>query len=360
MGDLAGHFSLRSNALGHLTAAVQFGFIAGTLVFALFTLADRISPSKVFFTSAVAGAAWNLALAWNGNTLLTLLICRFLTGFFLAGVYPVGMKIAADHFPGGLGKSLGYLVGALVLGTAFPHFLHATPGHPDWKVIIMATSGLALLGGTMVLVAVPDGPSRQPAGKTDLSAFYRVFRDPALRRAAGGYFGHMWELYAFWAFVPVLVGTYMTWHPDTFLRLQAWSFAAIAVGGPACVASGYLAQRFGTRRTAFIALLISGTCCLLSPWMITQASPVLFVAFILCWGMTVVADSPLFSTLVATHASAAQKGTALTIVTCVGFAITIVSIQLLNGLSGIVGPQFLFLFLAPGPAIGLWSMTRPA
>lgn len=359
MSELANHFGLQDQAQGHMTAAVQLGFITGTLLFAVLMLADRLSPSLLFFISAAAGAASNLLLARDANSLPSLLLFRFLTGFFLAGVYPVGMKIAADHFPGGLGRSLGFLVGALVLGTAFPHLLHAIPGHLEWKTIIRVTSGLALAGGTIVLLAVPDGPSRQAAIHTDLATFLKIFRDPGLRSAAGGYFGHMWELYAFWAFVPFLVNAHGAHHPGQALDGSIWSFMAIAAGGPACVFAGYWAQRFGTRRTAFQALMGSGICCLLSPWMITLAGPELFAAYLFCWGMLVVADSPLFSTLVAQQASPGQKGTALTIVTCVGFAITIVSIQLLNGLSGILQPEFLFLFLAPGPILGLWSLARP-
>jgi len=160
MSDLVNAFNLESSALGHLTSAVQFGFIFGTLVFAIFTIADRFATSKVFFVSALLGAAFNLGTTLDNNTFTSLIFFRFMTGFFLAGIYPVGMKIAADYFQKGLGKSLGFLVGALVLGTAFPHLLKGIGAELPWKMILFITSGLATLGGLLMLILVPNGPFR--------------------------------------------------------------------------------------------------------------------------------------------------------------------------------------------------------
>ena len=150
--DLVLNFNLSEGALGYLTSAIQFGFISGTLIFAALTIADRFSPSKVFFISALLAAVFNLGLIWNSNSMVSLLVFRFVTGFFLAGIYPVGMKIAADYFEKGLGKSLGFLVGALVLGTAFPHFLKGISGGFSWEIIVYITSGFALFGGLLMLV----------------------------------------------------------------------------------------------------------------------------------------------------------------------------------------------------------------
>jgi MFS family permease len=358
MASLIRHFNLEPTALGHLTTAVQFGFICGTLFFAIFTLADRFSPSRVFFISAVTGAIFNLGVLIEGNTLFTLMAYRFFTGVFLAGIYPVGMKIAADYFEKGLGRSLGLLVGALVLGTAFPHILAGYGKGLPWTLVIWVTSGLALAGGLLILLFVPNGPFRKRSSGLDLYAFFKVFRKPGFRAAAFGYFGHMWELYAFWAFVPFMIDTYTSGHSGVVLSTEALAFAVIGIGGPACVLSGYLSGSIGTKRIASISLASSCACCLFSPLVFVQASPALFVAFLLFWGITVVSDSPLFSTMVAQNSLAEVKGTALTIVNCIGFAITIISIQLLNFIREVVNLQYLYVFLALGPILGLMALFR--
>jgi len=196
MNDLVQAFNLPDNALGHLTSVIQLGFITGTLVFALLMIADRFPPSRVFFVSALLGSIANLGIAWGENSFSSLLGLRFITGFFLAGIYPVGMKIAADYYQAGLGKSLGWLVGALVFGTAFPHLLQVFSGTLEWTMVIYITSTLALLGGTMILLLVPPGPYRKAGTQVDLTAWFKVFKDKKFRTAAFGYFGHMWELYA--------------------------------------------------------------------------------------------------------------------------------------------------------------------
>jgi len=358
MGDLVSTFGLQPGSLSHLTSAIQFGFISGTLVFALLTIADRFSPSKVFLFSALLSAFFNLGTIWESNTFESLLTLRFLTGFFLAGIYPVGMKIAADHFDKDLGKSLGLLVGALVLGTAFPHLLKSAATALPWVSVLIATSALSAGGGLLMALTVPDGPYRKPSQRTDLSAFFKVFRKPAFRSAAFGYFGHMWELYTFWAFVPVMLASYTAIHPAASFNIPLWSFLIIGIGGPACVLGGFLSASLGVKRTAAIALTLSGFCCLLSPLVFAQASPMLFLAFLLFWGMAVIADSPLFSTLVAQNAEAEIKGTALTIVNSIGFSITIVSIQVLNMMEGQLDVGNVYLILAIGPVLGLLGLMR--
>lgn len=358
MPNLVSAFGLTESAVGHLTSAVQFGFIMGTLVFAVLSIADRFSPSKVFLSCAVLGALFNLGVIWEGNSLATLLAFRFSTGFFLAGIYPVGMKIAADYYEKGLGKSLGFLVGALVVGTAFPHLLKEMTHTLSWTSVLVGTSSLAVLGGVLMVSLVPDGPFRKPSQKLHLSAFLRVFQNGKFRSAAFGYFGHMWELYAFWAFVPLMLKTYNIIHPATTFNVPLLSFFIIAIGGLACVLGGYLAEALGTKKVAFVALLLSGICCLVSPLLFAQTSETVFLAFLLFWGMVVIADSPLFSTLVAQNALPELKGTALTIVNCIGFAITIVSIQLLNGLNTFTISNKMYMVLALGPFLGLLALVR--
>ncbi|MEM0996105.1 MAG: MFS transporter [Bacteroidota bacterium] len=358
MGDLVAHFDLPEGSLGHITSAIQLGFIVGTLVFALLNLADRFVPTRLFALSAVLGAALNLGISLDGLNLGWVLSFRFLTGFFLAGIYPVGMKIAADHYARGLGRSLGFLVGALVLGTAFPHFINGLSLDLEWRTVLYLTSGLALLGGLLMVGLVGNGPYRKPSPKIDLSAMLKVFRVPPFRAAALGYFGHMWELYTFWAFVPVMLTAYTGAHTETELNVPLLSFAVIAIGGPACVAGGFLAEKWGTQRTAALALTLSGLCCLLSPLVLLYAPGAVFIGFLLIWGTAVIADSPLFSTLVATNAAAETKGTALTVVNGVGFSITIVSIQTLTGLQGSIPPYLSYTVLAVGPILGLIALQR--
>jgi MFS family permease len=356
MNDLVSNFHLEQTALGHLTSAVQFGFISGTLLFALFTIVDRFSPSKVFLISAMAGAVFNVCVIWEGNGLASLLTFRFFTGFFLAGIYPVGMKIAADYYDKGLGKSLGYLVGALVVGTAFPHLLKGFTGVLSWKLVLIGTSCLAVMGGLLMILLVPNGPFRKASQKMDISAFFKVFNNRDFRSAAFGYFGHMWELYAFWAFVPVFLLTYQMTYPESMLNIPVLSFLIIGIGGVACILGGYISLQAGTKRTAFIALFLSCLCCITSPLVFFIDSAIFMLAFLFFWSMVVIADSPLFSTLVAHNALAESKGTALTIVNCMGFSITIISIQLLNLLQELMNPRYIYIVLALGPIFGLIAL----
>lgn len=359
MTDLLENFKLAPTALGHLTSAVQFGFITGTLVFAFLSIADRFSPSKVFFYSALFGAVVNLGVISQHSTLYSLLFFRFLTGFSLAGIYPVGMKIASDYFQKGLGTSLSFLVGALVLGTAFPHLLNYFSSEIlPWRSVMYITSALSLSGGLLILLQVPDGPFRSPKAKLDLSAFFTVFKIPSFRAAAFGYFGHMWELYAFWAFVPVIINTLQKSHFREGSDLSLLSFIIIGAGSIACIAGGFISKRSGTKRTAATALLLSGLCCVFSPFAFFYSSEVSLLIFMIFWGLVVVADSPLFSTLVAQNAPAESRGTALTIVNSIGFAITILSIQLLNLLLPKMSVYYMFVILAAGPVFGLFSMYK--
>lgn len=350
--------NLATDSLGNITSAVQFGFIIGTLLFALLTLTDRFSPSKVFLWSAVLGALSNLGLVWDGDGWTHILISRFFTGFFLAGIYPVGMKIAADYFDKGLGKSLGYLVGALVVGTALPHLLKWVSAVFPWQYVIYVISALAILGGILMVLLVPDGPYRKPSQRLDLTACFSVFKKKKFRAAAFGYFGHMWELYTFWAFVPVLLALHMEWNGLNLFPISFWSFWIIAIGGLACVIGGYISLYKGAKPTATISLFLSGLCCLTSPLFLSFAPTPVFVGFLLFWGMVVIADSPLFSTLVAQNAPVEIKGTALTIVNCIGFAITIVSLQMIAFLQDLIPSQYLLMILAAGPALGLWNLFK--
>lgn len=354
--DLVKRLQLDSHFTGSITSTIQLGFIAGTLVFSLLTIADRFSPSLVFFVSSIAAAASNLGMAIDGIGPATLLLLRFLTGFFLAGIYPVGMKIASDYFKEGLGKSLGFLVGALVLGTAFPHLLKSFTISLPWKYVVYTTSLLSVIGGALIWQWVPDGPHRKQLQKIEFAAFTTAFKHPGFRGAAFGYFGHMWELYAFWAFVPVILQTYLLRYPSAQLPVSFVSFLVIASGSLSCIACGILSARFGEKKVATTALAVSGCCCLASPYFLLQPNQWLLVLFLLCWGLAVVADSPLFSTMVAQYAPEKSRGTALTMTTCIGFLITIISIQLINSSYTPQNASWLFVLLAIGPVLGLLGL----
>ncbi|WP_115461296.1 MFS transporter [Winogradskyella aurantiaca] len=358
MTDLVTNFNLDTDALGHLTAAVQLGFITGTLVFALLTIADRFSPSKVFLISAILGALCNLGILWQANTLTSILLFRFLTGFFLAGIYPVGMKIASDYYNKGLGRSLGFLVSALVLGTASPHLLKYLSANFSWNSVIIGCSVMSVGGGLALFVLVPKGPFITAGARVNFQVMFQVFKRPTFKAAAFGYFGHMWELYAFWAFVPVLLKTYQSLHPEVNFNVALWSFLVIGVGSLSCVAAGIMSLKSGTKKTAFLALLLSCICCLISPLMIDQDQPLLFLSFLIIWGMVVIADSPLFSTLAAQTAPPEIKGTALTTVNSIGFAITIISIQLMSYLDQSFNSNYIYMLLALGPILGLWALLQ--
>jgi MFS family permease len=357
IGDLARQYNMPAAFLGHLSSAVQFGFISGTLLFAILSISDRFSPSKVFCLCALIAAAFNLGLIFQFESPNLLLLLRYMTGFFLAGIYPVGMKIAADHYKEGLSKSLGFLVGALVLGTAFPHLLKSSALQFEWEWVVYGTSTLSISGGLAILLFVPDGPYRKPGQRPSFTAFLQGFRNKQFRGAAFGYFGHMWELYSFWVFLPVLISYYNGRH-HVQLNVSFLSFLVIAAGGIACVLCGIMARRAGEKKVATIALGLSGLCCVLSPVVSTTSHEGVLVVFLFIWGMAVVGDSPLFSTLIARNAPVGSTGASLTIVNCIGFAITIVSIQLLNNVMSEANIQYIFTILAAGPLMGVISLLK--
>jgi MFS family permease len=336
-----------------ITSAVQLGFILGTFIYALGSVADRFSPSKVFFVSALLAATCNLLITVIPLSLGTVLGFRFLVGFFLAGIYPVGMKIAADYFERGLGSALGFLVGALVLGTAFPHLLKAYGADISWSLILWITSGLALSGGAMVGFFVPDGPFRKAASVFDLGLVPKLFKIKALKSAATGYFGHMWELYTFWAFVPFLL---LDLRKETEFTsyTSLMTFGIIAIGAISCVLGGLISGKIGSEKVALFSLAGSGICGLIL--ILFPAFPTgLIYPFLLLWGVLVIADSPQFSTLVAQSVPAEYRGTALTLVNSIGFGLTILSIQFSQYLSQNFSPREFLGWLVVGPVLGIWG-----
>tara|TARA_R110002020_G_scaffold231_1_gene1131 strand:+ start:5578 stop:6768 length:1191 start_codon:yes stop_codon:yes gene_type:complete len=341
----------RTEILATITSVVQFGFILGTLVFAIFSVPDRFSPSRVFFISSILAATFNLLIIILPLQLSTVLACRFMVGFFLAGIYPVGMKIAADYFQKGLGSALGFLVGALVLGTAFPHLLKGLDLNLSWKLVLGLTSALALLGGLLIGLIVPIGPFHNRNAKFDIGILPKLSKIRELKSAASGYFGHMWELYTYWAFVPVLI-LYFSQGEIMDSEVSLLSFFVIAIGGVSCAVGGIIAQRKGSRFVAQFALVGSGVCCVLVLFVGGMPSWI-WIGLLLIWGILITADSPQFSTLVAQSVPSEYRGTALTLVNSIGFALSIVSIQATQVLLQWIEIDQTLALLFVGPVVGV-------
>ncbi|MDX5422878.1 MAG: MFS transporter [Hymenobacteraceae bacterium] len=354
--ELQTALQLQEEALPLLTSSVQLGFILGTLCFAFFSLADRVSPRLLFLLCAILGAGANALVALTAGSFTSVLVLRGVTGFLLAGIYPVGMKIAASWYSGKLGKAIGYLVGALVLGTAFPHLLRSLGTSLPWQTMLLAVSALAAAGGLLMYLLVPNGPYLSAGAKFEVSNMLRVFKAKDFRAAAFGYFGHMWELYTLWAFVPLILA-YALPQLST-AQASVYSFMVIAAGAVGCIGGGYLSQKWGSGRVAFVQLLLSGVCCVLSVVVFRVQEVYLLLPFLLFWGVVVAGDSPQFSALSARTAPSHLVGTALTVVTSIGFAITILSIQLMGFLLTLFPPEQVFILLVPGPVLGLLALRR--
>jgi MFS family permease len=348
--QLRDEWSLGDSAAAWLTIAVQLGFVTGALVSSVLNVADVIQPRIVILVGA-CGAALANALLGAVSGAGAAIPLRFLTGFFLAGVYPPALKLMATWFRRGRGTALGILVGALTLGSAVPHLVNGLGGL-DWHTVVYATSALTLAGGILAL-AVPDGPYPFPQATFDPHQARRVFANRGVRLASLGYFGHMWELYAMWAWFVVFYSTAV----DDGAAAAYATFAVIAAGALGCWVGGILGDRIGRPETTALALAVSGACALLiGLFLNAPAWAVLAVG--LLWGFTVVADSAQFSTLVTEHADQAYVGTALTMQLAVGFTLTVATIWLMPVFADAVGWRWAFAFLAPGPALGVVAMLR--
>jgi MFS family permease len=353
--DLQHQWPMSSHSLSYMISTVQLGFILGTLCFSFFTVSDRFSPRIVFFACSLLGAISNLLICLVSERLDLVLTFRFLTGFFTAGVYPVGMKIASGWYQKGLGRALGFLVGALALGTGLPYLLKGANQTIPWETVLLSVSGIAALGGILMMLLVPDGPFLIKGTKFNSRALILIFQSKGVRSASLGYFGHMWELYGLLAFIPVLLADYVATNPGISLNIPFWSFCIMASGCIGCAGGGMISSKIGSATVAFIQLAASGICCLFSPLFAYAPAP-LFLGIVIFWGCTAAGDSPQFSALVAKTAPPALVGSALTIVNCIGFSLTIVSIQLLSTLSAYINHSYMFLFLSVGPMLGLASL----
>ncbi len=347
--QLRAEWALSTSAGAWLTIAVQLGFVAGALASSALTLADVVAPHRVVFAGAVGAAAANaLLLVADGPA--TAIALRLLTGFFLAGVYPPALKLMATWFLRGRGAALGTLVGALTLGSAVPYLVRGLGG-ADWRAVIAVSSVLTVGGGLITLVGVPEGPHAFPRARFDPRQIGRALANPRVRLASLGYFGHMWELYAMWAWFLVFAGDELVADEATAALV---SFAVIGVGAVGCVVAGRLADRVGREEVAAGAMLCSAACAILIALLPTPLALVVAVF----WGITVVADSALFSTLVTEHADQSYVGTALAVQLAAGFTLTVATIWLVPLVADEAGWRWAFWLLALGPALGVVAMLR--
>jgi MFS family permease len=342
--------------LGRLTLIVQAGFIVGTLFIASTGLADRFRASRIFAAACLAGALTNAGFVLAAPHPPLDLLLRFLTGLCLAGIYPLGMKLVIGWTPKHTGAALAWLVGMLTLGTALPHLLRGSTLGLPWQWSLLGASGLALVGGGMIL-ALGDGPHLPASsGRARLKEGLSALRVPRFRAVAGGYFGHCWELYAFWTLTPFLV-TREIQRLTAAPGLVSWlSFGVIALGLAGCVGGGILSRRLGSLWVARRALIASGLTCLAYP-LLTWAPPALLLVLQAFWGLTVIADSPQFSALAAETAPRDRIGSTLAVMNAVGFALTIPAISLTTSLWQWQGAWVLW-WLLPGPILGLWALRR--
>ena len=353
--DLIRQWGISAADIGTLTNAVQLGFIVGTLGFALSGLADRFAASRIFAVCAVLGALCNTAFALFADGMASGTVLRFAVGLCLAGVYPLGMKLVVSWVPERAGAALAWLVGMLTLGTALPHGIRLAGTGAQWQATLLVASGLALCAAAMIF-RLGDGPHlkrRHDAPPLQLGRVIYSFSIPEFRASAFGYFGHQWELYAFWTLVPTLVvaaGLAEVGSP----RLSGMAFAIVGIGALGCILGGWWSQRIGSARVAATALALSASCCAFYP-LAGNLPDWAKIALLLVWGASVVADSPHFSALSARACPPEIVGSALAFQNAIGFAITMLSIHLGTHWIGKWDGDIAWLLL-PGPLLGLLGL----
>jgi MFS family permease len=352
---IAREFALDATWRAWLTMAVQAGFVAGTLITAATNLADAINPRRLFAAGCIAGAATNAAITVAASPPLVIAL-RAATGVALAWVYPPGMKIAAGWFRERRGTALGVVVGALTIGSAFPHLLAWAAPAAAWRTVVAASSVLAIAAAALVAAFVKDGPYVSASAPFDLHAVRSVLAVRGVRLATLGYLGHMWELYAMWTWIAAFAAASLD-GASASAAGSLYAFVAIASGSIGCVFAGQWADEWGKARVAGAAMLVSAVCAALSPLAFGAPAGVLF-ALAVVWGFSVVADSAQFSALVSEYSPRTQVGTALTLQTSAGFLLTMASMRLVPIVTTSWTWRWAFVALVPGPLLGAWAMKK--
>jgi len=357
--SLRAEWGIGSTASVWLTASVQIGFVAGAVTSAVFNLADRTPPQQLLAASALCAATCTAALALFVNSLAAAIPLRFLTGMFLAGVYPVGMKLMASWSQStDRGRTFGVLLGALTLGSALPHLISGF-GPLPWRSVMLAAAALTAAAAVVALTLITPGPHLDIRAITHNPGYaIAIFAQRGPRLVSLGYFGHMWELYAMWTWLAMFVAAGRAERGDAAASSTGLIvFVAIGVAGTAgCLLGGWASDRFGRPPAAVAALVISGACCAASPVFFAAPTAVLIV-FLLVWGAAVIADSGVFSTSLSETTDPRFVGTVLTAQTAIGFLLTVVTIQLIPLVADLIGWHYAFLLLAPGPLIGAVAMS---
>ena len=356
VASLAQAWSLDDSGRAWLTMSVQAGFVIGALISSLLNLSDLIPAPRLIAASSVLAAISTLLIPLFATGLGSALILRALTGIFLAGVYPVGMKIITTWTQKDRGLGIGLLVGALAIGSASPHLLNAFGGIRDWKQVMVWAAGLAVLGGLIAFFFIREGPYKSPSPKFNWKYAGEVFRQRELLLANAGYLGHMWELYAMWAWIAVFLAASFKVTGLSSAWASAVAFAVISMGGLGSLLAGQLADRIGRTTVTIFSLVMSGACSL-SAGLLFGRNPVLLTLLCLVWGFAIVADSAQFSAAISELCRTEYTGTALTLQTSLGFLLTLVTIRLIPTLQGGIGWNWAFAFLAIGPALGIWAMV---
>ena len=353
---LTKEWSLTESQASWISIAVQLGFVAGTLLSAVLNLSDIISSRHLFAVAGIAGAITNAVFGLYVHQPEMAIALRFLTGVCLAGVYPPGMKVMATWFRQRRGMALGVLVGALTLGKATPYLVNAV-GSTNWRTNVLFVSLMAVVGSLIVLFFVSDGPYALPRATFDIKQVARVFSNRGVRLASFGYFGHMWELYGMWIWIPVMMRASVAVSGGDPKFAEVSSFLIIGSGAVGCVIAGLLADRVGRTIVTSWAMAISGACCL-GVGFLYGSNPYFLLVIAVIWGASVVADSAQFSSCITELGDPQYIGTALTIQMCLGFLLTTISIELIPRAVNFVGWRYAFMILAPGPLFGVISMLR--
>lgn len=352
---LTQEWGLGDSGRSWLTMSVQIGFVVGALISTLLNLADRMPAKWMMSLSAILAGAFTASIAIFADGLSLALVFRFLTGAVLAGVYPVGMKIMATWTKKDRGLAIGLLVGALTIGSAMPHLLNVFGGVQNWESVMWLAAGLAILGGLIGIVFIEEGPYKTQSPPFDWKQIGAILRNKDVMRANGGYLGHMWELYAMWAWISLFFLSSFEISGIGPAWASGAAFAVIAIGGIGSYLAGGWADKIGRTTTTIWMMAISGTCAVLIGFLFGR-SPILLFIVALVWGFTIVADSAQFSAAVSELAPRNYLGTALTLQTSMGFLLTLFTIRMVPPLQAMVGWRFAFAFLAIGPILGIWSM----